>query len=92
MRERIVAFFTTSGPVKTPTIAVAGWFTWAKLKGLLETTVLLGTTIIVLIHVFNAVTRQWCPRRRTGIKDKCRTCKLHKTVFCPIKTRDYDDL
>lgn len=78
------------GPVKTPVLAAAGWFTWASVKGVLEAVVLVGTAVTVCIHVFNAIMRQWCPHRRQRDKNVCLACKLAGTVFCPIKTRDED--
>ena len=81
--ERFTKFLFEPGAAKTPAIAVSGWLTWSVLHGLLEALVLVGTVVIVAIHSWNAVARQWCPKRRTG---ECGRCPLNKTILCPKGT------
>lgn len=56
--------FWGGGPAVTPGLAVAGWLTWTTVRGLVGDVVLVGTGIVVSIHVINLVFRQWCPLRR----------------------------
>lgn len=88
MLERLREIVCEGGPIKTPLVAMAGWFTWDIAKGILEAGVLVGTAVIVAIHVLNALLRQWCPSRRKRSEEPCKFCKLSNSIFCPIRTKD----
>ncbi|MEN6533326.1 MAG: hypothetical protein ABFD89_06660 [Bryobacteraceae bacterium] len=89
--EKLRAALFDAGPVKTPIVAVVGWVSWSSVKGLLEAAILIATACIVLIHLSNALIRQWCPVRRQRCKD-CAGCRFAGTIFCARCTSERDDL
>ena len=78
--ERIKSWLCEPGMLKTPVMAVAGWATWANVKGVLEAVVLIGTVIIVSLHVITAFVRRLCRRRFIG---SCNKCALQGSFWCP---------
>jgi hypothetical protein len=89
--ERIRAAVFDSGPLKTPFVAVAGWLSsWSVAKGLLEAVILAATALIVLIHLSNALVRQWCPVRRQRV-DECEKCWFCRSVLCARSTGEKED-
>ena len=70
------------GAVKSPLMAVGGLsVSWAIAKSVLSGVVLVGTAILISMHVYNAIIRQWCPLRRKKWGD-CTKCPLKGTVWC----------
>ena len=88
--EKLRSAIFDGGLVKTPMMALAGFGIWSCLKGILEGTVLVATATLVLIHLVNAVIRQWCPLRRE-VSD-CASCPLAHSIFCARCTAEKRDL
>ena len=98
MRELL----TEGGLVKTPLVAVSGWFTrkcimlsdwmtWDHFKMYAERFILIATAVTVGIHLLNALIKQyWCKARLSGKKGDCKLCKLYGRSLCPKGIKDED--
>ena len=86
MIDKITHFLTEPGAAKTPILGVGGWVTWSALKGVMQDVVVVLTFVIMVMHAWNYLAKQFfCKKRLSG---QCGKCWLKGCAFCPNGTKD----
>jgi len=82
---------TSPDPLKTISVAASGLIMSDILRGLFQWAVLVGTAVIVNIHVVMLMTKVYCPARRLrelppslASQRICARCPLCGTIICPF--------